>query len=106
MYAILWNFGVSLISSKSFEEYAQDVCVLGKIHGTRPSLGQSVRRGRGFHLWMIYQAAGASGSYEMAESLNPAAPHHLPGFITAPGSTDVLMVIMAIVLVLSILAFG
>lgn len=55
---------------------------------------------------MIYQAAGASGSYEMAESLNPAAPHHLPGFITAPGSTDVLMVIMAIVLVLSILAFG
>ena len=55
---------------------------------------------------MIYQAAGASGSYEMAESLNPAAPHHLPSFITAPGSTDVLMVIMAIVLVLSILAFG
>src|ERR1700758_214516 len=55
---------------------------------------------------MIYQAAGASGSYEMAESLNPAAPHHLPGVITAPGSTDVLMVIMAIVLVLSILAFG
>ena len=42
----------------------------------------------------------------MAESLNPAAPHHLPAFITAPGSTDVLMVIMAIVLVLSILAFG
>jgi hypothetical protein len=42
----------------------------------------------------------------MAESLNPAAPHHLPSFITAPGETDVLMVIMAIVLVLSILAFG
>ena len=45
-------------------------------------------------------------SYEMAELLNPAVPHHLPGFITAPGSTDVLMVILAIVLVLSILAFG
>jgi multisubunit Na+/H+ antiporter MnhF subunit len=42
----------------------------------------------------------------MAESLNPAAPDHLPSFITAPGETDVLMVITAIILVLSILAFG
>ena len=42
----------------------------------------------------------------MADSLNPAAPHHLPIFITAPGSTDVLMVITAIVLVLCIVAFG
>jgi multisubunit Na+/H+ antiporter MnhF subunit len=42
----------------------------------------------------------------MTESLNPAAPHHLPSFTTAPGETDVLMVITAIILVLSILAFG
>src|SRR5246127_134611 len=42
----------------------------------------------------------------MTESLNPAASHHLPAFITAPGDTDVLMVITAIVLVLCILAFG
>ena len=42
----------------------------------------------------------------MAESLNPAASHHLPSFITPPGGTDVLMVIMAIVLLLSILGFG
>jgi hypothetical protein len=42
----------------------------------------------------------------MTESLNPAAPHHLPAFITAPGETDVLMVITAIVLALCILAFG
>src|SRR5437899_9902322 len=42
----------------------------------------------------------------MAESLNPAAPHHLPSFITPPGETDVLMVVMAIVLLLSILGFG
>jgi hypothetical protein len=41
-----------------------------------------------------------------AESLNPAAPHHLPAFITAPGSTDVLMVVTAIVLALSIVGFG
>ena len=42
----------------------------------------------------------------MAESLNPVATHHLPSFITLPGETDVLMVIMSIVLLLSILGFG
>jgi len=42
----------------------------------------------------------------MAETLNPAASHHLPSFITPPGETDVLMVIMAIVLLLSVLGFG
>ena len=42
----------------------------------------------------------------MAEPLHPAASHHLPSFITPPGETDVLMVIMAIVLVLAVLAFG
>jgi hypothetical protein len=42
----------------------------------------------------------------MAESLNPAAPHHLPSFITAPGGTDWLMVVTGIILVLSIVAFG
>ena len=42
----------------------------------------------------------------MAELLHPAAPHHMPSFITAPGETDVLMVIMAVILALAILAFG
>jgi hypothetical protein len=42
----------------------------------------------------------------MADSLNPAAPHHLPIFITAPGDTDVLMVVTAIFLVASVVAFG
>ena len=42
----------------------------------------------------------------MAESLHPAALHHLPAFITAPGETDVLMVVMAFILGLSVLAFG
>ena len=41
----------------------------------------------------------------MAE-LHPAAPHHLPSFITPPGETDVLMVVMAAVLVASVLGFG
>ena len=42
----------------------------------------------------------------MNPSLNPAAPHHLPVFITAPGETDVLMVVVAIFLVLAVLAVG
>src|SRR5215468_1068864 len=39
-------------------------------------------------------------------SLNPAAPHHLPAFITAPGETDVLMVIMVLILIGAVLGFG
>jgi len=42
----------------------------------------------------------------MAEPLHPAASHHLPSFITPPGETDVLMVVMAIVLALAVLGFG
>jgi NADH:ubiquinone oxidoreductase subunit 5 (subunit L)/multisubunit Na+/H+ antiporter MnhA subunit len=39
-------------------------------------------------------------------SLNPAAPHHLPVFITAPGETDILMVVTAVFLVLAVLTIG
>ena len=42
----------------------------------------------------------------MNESIHPAAPHHLPGFITAPGDTDVLMVVVGLILLLAILAIG
>ena len=38
--------------------------------------------------------------------LNPAAAHHLPFFITPPGATDVLLVIMAVVLIGAVLAVG
>jgi hypothetical protein len=38
--------------------------------------------------------------------IHPAAPHHLPGFITAPGDTDILMVVVGIVLIGSILMVG
>jgi hypothetical protein len=42
----------------------------------------------------------------MADSLHPEATHHLPAFITAPGDTDILMVVMSGILVLSVLMFG
>lgn len=41
-----------------------------------------------------------------AEQLHPAATEHLPSFITAPGETDVLMVIVALILVVSVVMFG
>jgi hypothetical protein len=42
----------------------------------------------------------------MAESLHPAASHDLPAFITAPGETDVLMVVMSLFLLLAVVMFG
>jgi len=42
----------------------------------------------------------------MTEPLHPAASHHLPSFITAPGETDWLMVIMAVFLAVAVLMFG
>ena len=37
---------------------------------------------------------------------HPAATQHLPSFIAAPGETDVLMVAMVIILILSVVGFG
>jgi hypothetical protein len=42
----------------------------------------------------------------VSETLHPSAPHDLPSFITAPGETDVLMVVVGIVLIGSVLAVG
>ena len=42
----------------------------------------------------------------MSEPLHPNAPHHLPSFITAPGETDILMVVVGIVLIVAVLAVG
>ena len=38
--------------------------------------------------------------------LHPAAPHHLPGFITAPGDTDTLMLVIGIFLIGAVLMVG
>ena len=42
----------------------------------------------------------------MQANIHPAAPHHLPGFIAAPGETDVLMIVMGVVLIVAVLAVG
>jgi hypothetical protein len=42
----------------------------------------------------------------VSETLHPVAPHDLPGFITAPGDTDTLMVVVGIVLIGAVLMVG
>jgi nitrogen fixation/metabolism regulation signal transduction histidine kinase len=42
----------------------------------------------------------------VSETLHPAASHHLPSFFTAPGETDILMVVMGVILVVAVLMFG
>jgi hypothetical protein len=42
----------------------------------------------------------------VSETLHPSAPHVLPGFITAPGDTDVLMVVVGIMLIAAVLGVG
>jgi hypothetical protein len=42
----------------------------------------------------------------VSESLHPSAPHDLPGFITAPGDTDILMVVIGFVLIGAVLGVG
>jgi hypothetical protein len=42
----------------------------------------------------------------MSAEVNPAAAHHLPIFITAPGNTDILMAVTAVFLLVVVVAFG
>ena len=42
----------------------------------------------------------------MSETLHPSTPHHLPGYITAPGDTDTLMVVVGIFLIVAVLMVG
>ncbi|EGV16190.1 hypothetical protein [Thiocapsa marina] len=42
----------------------------------------------------------------MSEPIHPAAIHHLPPFVTAPGETDVLLVAMAIFLLVAVVGIG
>jgi hypothetical protein len=39
-------------------------------------------------------------------TLNPAAPHHLPPFVTAPGQSDWLMTVMLVFLLVAVVSVG
>ena len=43
---------------------------------------------------------------ESPHAAHSAATQHLPSFVTAPGDTDVLLIVTAVVLLLSVLGFG
>ena len=51
-------------------------------------------------------AASPAMEISVSESLHPIAPHHLPGFITAPGDTDFLMIGVGIFLLAAVLGVG
>ena len=42
----------------------------------------------------------------MSDTINPAAPHHLPVFITAPGQSDWLFNVMVVIVLISIIMIG
>ena len=42
----------------------------------------------------------------VSEALHPATPHHLPSFITGPGETDVLMIVVGIILIAAVIGVG
>jgi hypothetical protein len=63
-------------------------------------------RGRTLFLPSAVHLSSSQRGIELNEQLHPQAPHHLPIFITAPGETDVLMVVMGIFLVAAVLWVG
>ena len=52
------------------------------------------------------RALRTPGAEPRLDGRHPAAPHHLPIFITAPGDTDVLMIVTAIFLLVAVVTFG
>jgi hypothetical protein len=48
----------------------------------------------------------ADATHAANAATHPAATQHLPSFITAPGETDVLMVVTAVILLVSVIGFG
>jgi hypothetical protein len=55
---------------------------------------------------MLVSAPGFAADAPTTQALHPTATQHLPMFITAPGQTDVLMVVMAITLAVIVVSFG
>src|SRR3954468_11444921 len=51
---------------------------------------------------LAHPGIGAS----VTETLHPNAPHHLPAFITAPGETDIFMVVVSLVLIGAVMMVG
>jgi hypothetical protein len=43
---------------------------------------------------------------ELTDQVHPLTPHHLPFYVTKPGETDVLMIVMGIFLILAVLGVG
>jgi hypothetical protein len=76
-----------------------------KIWACAPRCGSIISAGNlSLALSLIQHPAYALDPHQSAR--HPSATHHQPLFITSPGETDVLLVVMALVLVTVVLAFG
>jgi hypothetical protein len=70
------------------------------------ALGNLIITASVFALASVLFRLPASAIEPHQSARHPTATHHQPLFITSPGETDVLLVVMALVLVAVVLAFG
>jgi hypothetical protein len=89
------------------------VCLAVKSHPAVVRLAEQLRRARtpALVVPLAFLGSGVSGNAcaalaDAQSPMHPAATGHLPPFITAPGATDTLLVLMAFVLVAAVLATG
>jgi hypothetical protein len=85
--------------------FLQDNCLFAALpnRGTHPLIRYKMLAGS--------QGPGSTstlpkGARCMSEAIHPSAPHDLPAFITAPGDTDTLMVVVGIILIATVLMVG
>src|SRR4051812_28836808 len=68
---------------------------------------QSLPSSRFMQLYSAGRDCADSGlGVHVTDTLHPSAPHHLPAFITAPGDTDTLMVVVGVILVVAVMMVG
>jgi hypothetical protein len=56
--------------------------------------------------WLAIDEKTAMGDMDVTDNLHPAAPHHLPWFITAPGGTDSLFTFTTLMVIGAIVGLG
>jgi hypothetical protein len=73
-----------------------------------PASGPLIQIKRRVWINLTVQRARKSdgGRRSLTDQLHPMTPHHLPFYITKPGETDVLMILMGVFLVLVVLGVG
>jgi len=100
------NSNISLAGSTMVrKESGQTGGSVARLRARAPYCGSFIAAGNlSLALILIQHPACALEPHQSAR--HPSAVHHQPLFITAPGETDVLLVVIALVVVAAILGFG